>query len=179
MRAICLRYCRNNFDAEDILQEGFIKVFTSIEQFKWKGSFEGWMRRIFIGCAVNYLKEKEFNMFRKSLEIDPSKEGDFEEGDQELFFKSGDFEMEEKLSIETLVDILQKLPVGYRLIFNLYAIEEYTHKEISRMLNISTGTSKSQLSKARKYLQAHLYDHVQELKKKADEDEDRLLKIVI
>ncbi len=181
MRAVCRRYCKNTDDAEDLLQEGFMFVFKKIGQFKWKGSFEGWMRTVFIGKSVNYVKSKDFKVFNQSVEVDSDTfyHADEDDKERELFYKSENIEIEDELSIDELIAVLQELPNGYRVVFNLYAIEEYTHKEISKLLDITIGTSKSQLSKARKLLQMHLANYLAKKKESQRTNESRVLKVVI
>ena len=139
MYGVCLRYAKDTGDAEDILQEGFLRVFTKINQFEFKGSFEGWMRRIMVNTAL----EK----FRKHDRLYPVEEM--------KIYESTEF-VEETISSITagdLMRIIQELPPRYRMVFNLFAIEGYSHLEISEMMNISEGTSKSNLSRARVILQ--------------------------
>ena len=139
MMSACYRYTGNQHDAEDILQEAFIKIFSHIHQFKWEGSFEGWLRRIVVNTALKFLQKKkihfaEVNEFTSgSLQVAP--------------------DMLSALQAEQLMNMLKKLPDGYRVVFNLYVIEGYDHDEIARMLNIQASTSRSQLVKARKMLQ--------------------------
>lgn len=139
MYGVCLRYAKDTGEAEDILQEGFLRVFTKINQFEFKGSFEGWMRRIMVNTAL----EK----FRKHDRLYPVEEM--------KIYESTEF-VEETISSITagdLMRIIQELPPRYRMVFNLFAIEGYSHLEISEMMNISEGTSKSNLSRARVILQ--------------------------
>jgi len=139
MYGVCLRYAKDTGDAEDILQEGFLRVFTKINQFEFKGSFEGWMRRIMVNTAL----EK----FRKQDRLYPVEEM--------KIYESTEF-VEETISSITagdLMRIIQELPPRYRMVFNLFAIEGYSHLEIGEMMNISEGTSKSNLSRARVILQ--------------------------
>ena len=139
MYGVCLRYAKDTGDAEDILQEGFLRVFTKINQFEFKGSFEGWMRRIMVNTAL----EK----FRKQDRLTPVEEM--------KIYESTEY-VEETISSITagdLMRIIQELPPRYRMVFNLFAIEGYSHQEISEMMNISEGTSKSNLSRARVILQ--------------------------
>lgn len=139
MYGVCLRYAKDTGDAEDILQEGFLRVFTKIHQFEFKGSFEGWIRRIMVNTAL----EK----FRKQDRLTPVEEM--------KIYESTEY-VEETISSITagdLMRIIQELPPRYRMVFNLFAIEGYSHQEISEMMNISEGTSKSNLSRARVILQ--------------------------
>ncbi len=137
MWGLCLRYARDRDEAKDILQDGFIKVFEKISQYAGRGHFEGWMRRIFINIALG-----EFRRHR-NLSID-----------QVIINENEAFEnIEGEISATELLDIIQELPPQYKMVFNLYAIEGYTHKEIGDLLGISDGTSKSNLSRARDILQ--------------------------
>jgi RNA polymerase sigma factor (sigma-70 family) len=145
MYGVCLRYAKDTADAEDILQEGFLRVFTKIHQFEFKGSFEGWMRRIMVNTAL----EK----FRKQDRLFPVEEL--------RIYESTEF-VEETISSITagdLMRIIQELPPRYRMVFNLFAIEGYSHQEISEMMNISEGTSKSNLSRARVILQKRVEEN--------------------
>ena len=134
--AVSLRYAKNHDEAEDILQDAFIKIFDHLNQFQFKGSFEGWMRRIVVNTAIEY--------YRKSL-VGFNETVDFESLDVQNFDT-------QTYDYDQLVNLIQDLPVGYRTIFNLYAIEGYTHIQIAEILNISEGTSKSQFSRARNIL---------------------------
>lgn len=138
MFGICLRYASDYHSAEDILQEGFVKVFKNLDRFRGEGSFEGWMKRIFINTSIEFYR-KSVNR-RNTVEIDSI----YDQGFDSLAL--------DKLAAKDLIGLIQKLPNGYRTIFNLYAIEGYTHKEIGNMLGISEGTSKSQLARARESL---------------------------
>ncbi|MEM1321252.1 MAG: RNA polymerase sigma factor [Bacteroidota bacterium] len=138
MFGVCLRYAGDFHSAEDILQEGFIKVFNKLDYYRGEGSFEGWMRRIFINTAIEY--------YRKSARQYRCEELKFPD-DHSL---SGN--ALQNLMRDDLLKVIQQLPDGYRTVFNLYAIEGYNHKEIGKMLDISEGTSKSQLARARIYL---------------------------
>ncbi|MCU0421200.1 MAG: sigma-70 family RNA polymerase sigma factor [Bacteroidia bacterium] len=147
MLGVCMRYAKDRAEAEDMLQEGFIKVFHNIGKFKNDGSFEGWVRRIMVFTAINYFKHR-IRKFQEDL-------------DQEGADASYDDEIIDKISAKEIIALVQHLPEGYRMIFNLYAIEGYTHKEISDMLGISVGTSKSQYSRARMSMQQLLAKHFQ------------------
>ncbi len=139
MFGICCRYAKNNTDAEDILQEGFIKVFRYLKDYRGDGSFEGWMRRIMITTSLNFYKKK--NLINK--EIDP-----------EIVRLRGinNPDAISEMAHEELLALVRELPSGYRTVFNLNTIEGYSHKEIGNMLNISVNTSKSQLSRAKSSL---------------------------
>lgn len=140
MMDVCKRYARCRCDAEDILQEGFIKVFRYLADFRNQGSFEGWMRRIMVTTAFNYYKKKRI----VSNEAELVKVHDAEVSEQEVIAK---------LLHDELLNIISELPNGYRNVFSLNTVEGYSHKEIGQMLNISENTSKSQLTRARIKLQ--------------------------
>jgi RNA polymerase sigma-70 factor (ECF subfamily) len=140
MYGICLRFAGNQMEADDIMQEGFIKVYTQLKNFRNEGSFEGWIRRTFINTAINY--------YRKNLKSSKFQNVD----DLEVPLKNEE-NIYDTLSKEELINLIQELPNGYRTVFNLNVIEGYTHKEIGAMLNISDNTSKSQLTRARSILQ--------------------------
>ena len=142
MFMICLRYGRDRAEAEDMLQEAFMVIFKDLGQYSGKGNFEGWMKRVVVNTALRYLRKWKRPMV--ALE-DYVEEGIIE---QESY--------DSKLSLQELTQMIQQLPVGYRTVFNMYVLDGYTHKEISTYLNISEGTSKSQLSKARKLLRTML-----------------------
>lgn len=139
---ICLRYAKNRYDADDILQNGFIEILLCLKNFKHKGSFEGWMKKIIVNTALKYNKE---NMkFYNHIELDNNFK--FIDNEAEGYFD------EIAITHEEIIGIIQKMPIGYRMVFNLYVFEEFSHKEIAAKLNISENTSKSQLRMARKYL---------------------------
>lgn len=140
---ICLKYAGNYEEAKDILQDGFIKIFQNITQFRGKGTFEGWMTRIMINTA---LKKYQNSSVFLSIEEEWVEEPEVEE-DEEL------------LSLNVLIDLVQELPERYRLVFNLYSLDGYSHKEIAQMLNITEGTSKSNLARARMKLKEKIEGH--------------------
>lgn len=139
MYAVCLRYAGNAEEAEDILQEGFIKVFKKLDSFRSEGSFEGWVRRIFVNTAIEHFRRKRYLM--------PVTEK--EENTIEGKYTS----VLDELGVKDIMALIQELSPGYRTVFNMYVVEGYTHKEIADMLGISEGTSKSQLSRAKVILQ--------------------------
>ena len=139
MYAVCLRYAGNSEEAEDILQEGFVKIFKKLDSFRSEGSFEGWIRRIFVNTAIEHFRRKRYLM--------PVTEK--EENTIEGKYTSVLDELAEK----DILALVQELSPGYRTVFNMYVVEGYTHKEIADMLGISEGTSKSQLSRAKVILQ--------------------------
>ena len=140
---VCLRYAKNQMSAEDIMQEGFIRIFRYLPNFKNKGSFEGWMRRTIVNTAINYYKKN----------LSSAKETEYFEY---MGGKTKDADAISNLSYEELLKLIQNLPTGYRTVFNMYIIEGYSHKDIGKALNISENTSKSQLSRARANLQQQL-----------------------
>jgi RNA polymerase sigma-70 factor (ECF subfamily) len=143
MMGVCLRYATERQEAEDVLQEGFIKVFNAIGTFNNQGSLEGWVRKIMVNTALdNYRKN---SATKHAVEIDEM---------QDVLGKDND--IVETMEAEGLLSLLQKLPEGYRVVFNMYAMEGYTHKEIAEQLGISANTSKSQYSRARTYIQKML-----------------------
>lgn len=144
MMAVCVRYTRHEMEAEDILQDALIKVFDNIHKFEFKGSFEGWIRRIVINTALKNYSKKSFKQEQIGLENQP-----------ELPMEP---DIYKHLDEEALLALIAKLPEGYRLVFNLYAIEGYSHREIADMVGIQESTSRSQLVKARKMLQSMIID---------------------
>lgn len=135
MLGICMRYANDYHGAEDILQEGFVKAFRNLSKFRHEGSFEGWLRRIMVNTAIEIHRRKK-NMY-PILEVE----------NLEVEFHTED--AVSMLAAEDIMSMVVKLSPGYRTVFNLYAIEGYSHKEIAEQLNISEGTSKSQLARAR------------------------------
>ena len=139
MYAVCLRYAGNAEEAEDILQEGFIKIFKKLNSFRNEGSFEGWVRRIFVNTAIEHFRRKRY--------LQPVTEK--EENTMDGKYVSVLDELAEK----DILALVQELSPGYRTVFNMYVVEGFTHKEIADMLGITEGTSKSQLSRAKVILQ--------------------------
>jgi len=147
MLGLCLRYGKNLQDAEDILQEGFIKVFRNITGFRREGSFEGWIRKIMIRSAIDHYHKELRHAYHEAL--DDNTEVPDEYADD---ISDTDFEV----TPEQLIGMIQELPEGYRIVFSLYVMENYSHKEIAGELNISENTSKTQLLKARRMLRNRL-----------------------
>lgn len=144
---ICLKYSRNYQDAEDTLQDSFLIIFDKIKQYSNKGSFEGWLKRIVINTALQkYRKKNHLQLIKEISDTEEVVEIDFEDTNLDIGF---------------LLKLVQELPDKYRLVFNLYVLDSYSHKEISEMLNISEGTSKSNLSRARKKLKEKLEKYQQ------------------
>jgi RNA polymerase sigma-70 factor (ECF subfamily) len=138
MLSVCMRYINEKSEAEDILQEGFIKIFSHISYFRGEGSFEGWMRRIFVNTALSALRVKQIKFtdnidhYNNQSQVEPS-----------VF---------DKIGSQEIFEMIRNLPNGYRVVFNLFAVEGYSHKEIAEMLNITESTSRTQFLKARNAL---------------------------
>ena len=140
MYGVCLRFAKNQMEADDILQEGFIKVFTNLKTYRGEGSLEGWIRRTIVNTAINLYKKNA--KYTRDIEIEKAE-----------VVQNNDEGALDKISVQELLMLIRDLPTGYRMVFNLNVIEGYTHKEISQLLDISENTSKSQLSRARQTLQ--------------------------
>ena len=152
MMGICMRYARNTPEAEDILQEAFIKVFTHINQYRSEGEPGAWIRRIVVNCAINMLKKQR--LLSSSWDEQQSEEHPLADHPPEVI-----------LEAKELTALIQRLPDGYRMVFNLYAIEGYTHEEISGMLGIKPVSSRSQYMRARTLLAKAINTLQQEIKK--------------
>jgi RNA polymerase sigma factor (sigma-70 family) len=139
MYAVCLRYARHELEAQDMMQEGFIRVFDKLPGFRMEGSLEGWIRRIMVHTAINQYRKKAYQMERFGMEHLP----------EEPVASTA----MEQLGEQELLHMVASLPDGYRMVFNLYAIEGFDHGEIAEMLGCGESTSRSQLSKARRMLQ--------------------------
>lgn len=137
---VCLRYAKNKMSAEDIMQEGFLKILKYIKSYKGEGSFEGWMRRIMVNTAINYYKSN-------------LKSGGDVEFNEAYGVYNPSADAVSKLTSEELLSFVSELPDGYKTVFNMHIVDGYTHKDIAKQLDISENTSKSQLSRARKLLQ--------------------------
>lgn len=156
MFGVCMRYANEYASAEDLLQEGFVKVYRNIEKYRGEGSFEGWVRRIFVNTAIeHYRKKAQMHVVHDS---------------QLLQYEYYDDNALGKLMKEDVVKIIQTLSTGYRTIFNLYVIEGYSHKEIGEQLGISEGTSKSQLARARYLLQKKVMELMPNIHFKLNEE---------
>ena len=143
MMGVCLRYVNYRETARDLLQDGFVKVFTSMDSYSGIGSFEGWMRKIFVNCALEYLRKSD--VLRESTDLDNTAE-----------LIQPDASAISNMSAAELMQLVQELPAGFRTVFNLFAIEGYSHKEISDMLNITESTSRSQFTRAKQMLQKRI-----------------------
>jgi RNA polymerase sigma-70 factor (ECF subfamily) len=140
MMGLCLRYVKDTEDARDLMQESFIKVFTNIRRYTGDGSFDGWVRKIFVNCALEHLRQRD--VLRDASEIDEMNCLDIPD-ETEVY----------TISSEELMACVGSLPEGFRAVFNMYAVEGYSHKEIGEMLHISESTSRSQYMRARRMLQ--------------------------
>jgi len=139
MLSVCYRFAQNREDAEDILQEGFIKVFTQMHTFQNKGSFEGWVRRIMVHTSINFLKK--YKKFTESLDLTSAENLEVKEESIASIMQS-----------KQVVECIRQLPIGYKTVLNLFAIEGYSHREISILLDIEESTSRSQYTRAKNML---------------------------
>lgn len=145
MMGVCIRYAPDIPTAEDILQDGFVKAFRNLEKFRFDGSFEGWLRRIIVNTAIEHYRRK--NHLYPLLE---AADTDMDVSDDHVI---------NKLAAEDIIALIKQLSPGYRTVFNMYVVEGYSHKEIAKQLNISEGTSKSQLARARYILMEEVEKH--------------------
>jgi RNA polymerase sigma-70 factor (ECF subfamily) len=143
MYALCIRYAGNTDDAQDILQDGFVKVFTKLKDFKNAGSLEGWIRRVMVNTALDQIRKNGKTLGGVSVD------------DVQYKIENNDH-IAEQLMAEDLLKLINSMPDGYKVVFNMFAIEGYTHNEIADTLGISESTSKSQYSRARAYLRERI-----------------------
>jgi len=141
MYGVSLRFAKDVDEANDILQEGFVKVFNNLSSYRSEGSLEGWIRKTVVNTAINYYKKNAKHKSSADIEM------------VMIFEKSNDESVIDQISAKELLKTISELPIGYRTVFNLNVIEGYTHKEIGDLLDISENTSKSQLARAKAYLQ--------------------------
>ncbi|NDW17883.1 sigma-70 family RNA polymerase sigma factor [Dysgonomonas sp. 216] len=146
MYGICMRYCSDPEAAQDLLHDGFIKIFSVIGSFSEKGSFEGWMKRIFINMALENIRKEKGHLATEDIE-NVADIADNIDSDAD------------RISEDELLNMIQELPHGYKTVFNLYAIENLSHKEIAQMLGIAEGTSRSQYIRARQLLQEKILEY--------------------
>lgn len=156
MLGICLRYTKDKDRAQEVVQEGFIKIFDKLDEFDFKGSFEGWMRRIMVNASIDAIRKKKRTAFSTDEEFLFENNSLYEEEDplEEMLIK---------LKAEEALKAVQNLSPAYQTVFNLYVIENYSHAEIAEILNISEGTSKSNLAKAKQNLRKMLLDKFKKL----------------
>lgn len=152
MYAVCLRYANNTNDAQDLLQEGFIKVYKNLHRFRAEGSFEGWVRRVFVNTSIEHFRKKSAQLSSVSER-------------EENTIEDSDITALDSLAEKDIINIVQELSPGYRTVFNLYVVEGYSHKEIGELLGISEGTSKSQLARAKSILQKKITQYLNDTKK--------------
>ena len=144
MLYLCMRYATDKTEAQDMMQEGFVRLFNNLDKFQHRGSFEGWVRRIFVNTAIKYYhRVRKHNGYAELGQVEHQKV---------------DPDALSAMSEKELLQMVQELPEGYRMVFNLYAIEGYSHKEIAEMLECQESTSRSQLVKARKLLQTKIHN---------------------
>lgn len=152
MYAVCLRYANNAEDAQDLLQDGFVKVFRNLHRFRAEGSFEGWIRRVFINSSIEHFRKKSLQLSKVSEK-------------EEETIGDTDTSALDNLAEKDIVKLIQELSPGYRTVFNLYVVEGYSHREIGEKLGISEGTSKSQLARARSILQKKVAQYLSDTNK--------------
>lgn len=152
MYAVCLRYANNADDAQDLLQEGFIKVYKNLHRFRAEGSFEGWIRRVFVNSSIEHFRKKSAKLSTVSDK-------------EESTIEDTDITALDNLAEKDIIRLIQDLSPGYRTVFNLYVIEGYAHKEIGELLGISEGTSKSQLARAKAILQKKVTQYLSDTQK--------------
>jgi len=143
MMGICLRYCRDRETAKDLLHDGFVKIYTHLDNFEGKGSFEGWIRRIMVNTALEYLRKKNDEGFSQDIE-------------EAFTLTSDDHGALEKMQADELLKVIQKLPDAYRTTFNLFVIEGFSHREIAESMNITESSSRVYLTRAKQILQQML-----------------------
>ncbi|MCT4602398.1 MAG: RNA polymerase sigma factor [Marinifilum sp.] len=150
MLGVCLRYSNDLSEAEDTLQDGFIKVFQNIKSYQFKGSFEGWIRRIMVNTALEkFRKSKNMQVVDEIWEPDPDSEPE-------------DTTQNANIPLDILLEMIQKLPNRYQMVFSLYALDGYTHNEIAEVMDITVGTSKSNLARGRAILKQKVIEFLSE-----------------
>lgn len=150
MMGVCMRYATDRDEADELVQQGFIKLFNNLSRYEFKGSFDGWIRRMFVNTAIDHIRRKKRNPLLLG-----------EDAHLDLFNKEVEqdqFDKVEELDPNLVMQAIQKLTPAYQAVFNLYIIEDYSHKEIAEMLEVSVGTSKSNLSKAKQNLRKYLQE---------------------
>lgn len=152
MYAVCLRYANNADDAQDLLQEGFIKVYRNLHRFRAEGSFEGWIRRVFVNSSIEHFRKKAIQLSSVSDK-------------EENTIENSDISALDSMAEKDIIRLIQELSPGYRTVFNLYVVEGYSHKEIGEKLGISEGTSKSQLARAKAILQKKVSQYLSDTQK--------------
>jgi len=146
LMGVCMRYCKDRETAKDLLHDGFLKIFTHLDSFEGKGSFEGWMRRIMVNTALEYLRKQTEEGYSRDIE-------------EAFTLTNGDYSVLEKMQADELIKMIQRLPDAYRTTFNLFVIEGYSHREISVAMNITESSSRVYLTRAKQFLQNMLAKH--------------------
>jgi RNA polymerase sigma-70 factor (ECF subfamily) len=149
MMGVCMRYSKDRDEASELVQEGFIKIFKNLNRYEFKGSFDGWIRRIFVNTSIDNIRRKKKN---------PLLLGEDSHLDVLNINKTDPLDDVKELDPKIVMKAVQKLTPAYKAVFNLYVIEDYPHKEIAEMLGVSVGTSKSNLAKAKQNLRKYLTD---------------------
>jgi RNA polymerase sigma-70 factor (ECF subfamily) len=150
MMGVCYRYASDRDEADELVQQGFIKLYKNLGRYEFKGSFDGWIRRIFVNTAIDYIRKNK----KKPLLLGEDAHLDAFNTDKE----TNAIDKVEELDPKLVMKAIAKLSPAYKMVFNLYVIEDYSHKEIAEMLGISVGTSKSNLAKAKQNLRKYLMD---------------------
>ena len=143
MLGVCMRYFRSKDEAQDALQDGFVKVYTKINDFRGQGSFEGWIRRIMVNTSLNLIRNNLKHLYHEDVD------------DVRIQIADANVEFDQ-FNVQDILRLIQKLPSGYKVVFNMFEIDGFSHKEIADELNVSVNTSKSQLLKARRHLRKEL-----------------------
>ena len=151
MMGLCMMYCKDRDAAQDMLHDGFIKVFTQIKKYSGRGSFEGWMRRVFVNTILEHFR-KEKRRFQIVSEIEDTQEVVMDENLERLF--------DDSITEETLLKMIQELPDGYRTVFSLYVFEDFSHREIGKKLGIKEAASRSQYSRAKSSLKNKINEYI-------------------
>ena len=151
LMGLCMTYCKDSDAAQDMLHDGFLKVFTQIKKYSGHGSFEGWMRRVFVNTILEQFR-KEKNKYLMISEMEELQEEVLDENLERLF--------DDSINEETLLSMIQELPPGYRTVFNLYVFEDMTHREIAKQLGIKENASRSQYSRAKSYLKNKINEYI-------------------
>ncbi len=149
MYAVCLRYCKDADAAQDLLQDGFVKIFKNLDKFRGEGSFEGWIRRIFVNTSIEHFRRSV-----KSYAVSDT---------EDVIIEDTSLTALDNLAEKDIINLIQELSPGYRQIFNMYVIEGYAHKDIAEILGISEGTSKSQLARAKAILKKMLEEKLNKI----------------
>lgn len=151
LMGLCMTYCKDSDAAQDMLHDGFLKVFTQIKKYSGHGSFEGWMRRVFVNTILEQFR-KEKKKYLMISEMEELHEEVLDENLERLF--------DDSINEETLLSMIQELPPGYRTVFNLYVFEDMTHREIAKQLGIKENASRSQYSRAKSYLKNKINEYI-------------------